>query len=1138
VRVAILGPLTVTDDSGRPVDLNGPRLRTLVIRLALAGGRPVDSGALIDAVWGDCPPAAAINALQALVSRLRRVLPAPAALVAEPTGYRLAGTRLDTDEFERLATTGRAALRAGDPAHAAEALGAALALCRGPALIDAAGAGFAHAAAIRLTELRIAATEDRIEAELALGGDGALLIGELVELTTGYPLRERPHELLMRALAGNGRGAEAVAVYARLRATLADELGADPSPELAELNRAVLRGRTGGNEAGGATRHGAGTRHGGGTQHELRPPGNVPVPLTSFVGRDDDLARLDALLGRHRLVTLVGPGGAGKTRLATEAARKLAAEAMADPAAGGEPAGTAGNPAGTAGEPAGRASGRLPGGTWLVELAPVRQPSEVARAIAESLRPHQSGLIESAGGRGALEQVIEALSGRELLLVLDNCEHLVGACAALAEKILGACPGIRILATSREPLAITAETLCPVGPLPVPPGPVGAAEALAFPAVRLLADRAGAARPGFTVGPDNVADVVEICRRLDGLPLAIELAAARLRTLPVDQIAARLDDRFRLLTGGSRTALPRHQTLLAVVEWSWDLLSEPERRLARRLSVFLDGATVDGIEQVCRGDLGTLGGLVDKSLVTLSDEDGRYRMLETIRDYAAQRLAEAGEAERVRRAHSGYFLALAETAEPALRTKEQLTWLERLAVERDNLAGALRWAIDSGDAGTAMRLASALGWNWVLRGQHAEAVEWLTQVVDLRGEVPPQTRGLALVHLAMNLMATGDTPGSQEMYGRARDCGPIEHPLASVGEVLAAVLMKDEARMVAALPGVLNHPDHWTRGMGLAVRGWISQQRGDPDAAERDLIQAQAIFDPIGDRWATTVVVTSLAESRSMRGDHRGAIEAHASALVFTEQMRTGEDDRVATLFQLITERLRAGDLAGARADLDRAEQLLRDATATTSLGLLGLIRADVARRCGDLARARAIYEDCLDTLYLIRGMQPEAPSYALSGLVWVASAQGDLPAAERYQREIVTLCGDSSNRPLVARAAETLAGLLAARGDFAGAARALGSAEAIRGRPDLGSPDVAGVVVAARAGLGTERYVAEYAAGLTEPVGISPDAAPATDPTGNPEAKEPAAGEPAAGTPSGPAMRPPAGAPAQPAGTPVPSAG
>jgi tetratricopeptide (TPR) repeat protein len=521
-------------------------------------------------------------------------------------------------------------------------------------------------------------------------------------------------------------------------------------------------------------------------------------------------------------------------------------------------------------------------------------------------------------------------------------------------------------------------------------------------------------------------------------------------------------------------------------------------------------------------------------------------MLETIRDYAGARLAESGEADAVRRAHARYVLALAETAEPRLRTSEQLVWLERLATERDNLVAALRWAIDSGEAEIALRLTNALGWNWVLRGQHAEAVDWLTQVVDLPGEVPAQLRGCARLHLAMNLMATGDADGSREMYRRVQDLDPTIHPLVAVGEVLSAVVTEDEQRALAMLPAALNHPDPWARGLGLAVRGWLSQQKGDPDAAERDLLQAQDIFEPLGDRWASTVVMTSLAESRSMRGDHAGAIEAHRSAFDLTKQLYTGEDDQAATLFQLIWERLRAGDLAGARDDLALAERLLQDATGGASLALLGLMRGDVARGGGDLDLARSEYEQCLDGLRGVSGMQPDAPLFALFGLVWVAAAQGDLPAAERYQREIAALCQGSFNQPLVARAAETLAALLAARGEFAGAARALATAERLRGRPDLGSPDVAGVVEAARAGLGTERYAAEYAAGLSEPVGIAPPDPVEPPPAGAPVSRP--AGTARADPPTGPATRPgaapvgtrpasdPAGA--QPAGTPVPSAG
>ncbi|GAA3349122.1 hypothetical protein GCM10020358_70110 [Amorphoplanes nipponensis] len=303
-----------------------------------------------------------------------------------------------------------------------------------------------------------------------------------------------------------------------------------------------------------------------------------------------------------------------------------------------------------------------------------------------------------------LTRLTDALAGRELLLVLDNCEHLIGAAADVADAVLRGAPGLRLLATSREPLGIAGEQLWPVEPLALPRP---RAQAASFPAVRLLLDRAVAARPGFTLDPRTTGPVVRICRALDGMPLAIELAAARLRTLPVDVLAGRLADRFRLLTNGSRTALPRHQTLRAVVDWSWDLLDDDERALWRRFAVFHGGADVTAVEQVCGADVDLLGALVDKSLLVLAGD--RYRMLETIREYGLERLAEAGETEQLRVAHARYLLALAGAAEPELRRGDQLSWLRRLAVEHDNLHAAVRAAVAAGDARTATALTARLG---------------------------------------------------------------------------------------------------------------------------------------------------------------------------------------------------------------------------------------------------------------------------------------------------------------------------------------------------------------------------------------------------------------------------------------------
>ncbi|HEY2794165.1 MAG TPA: BTAD domain-containing putative transcriptional regulator, partial [Micromonosporaceae bacterium] len=615
LRVGILGPLAVMIDN-RPAAIAGDRLRTLLARLALDAGRPVRSDELIDVVWGDRAPSGPDNALQTLVSRLRRALP-PDVLTAEPGGYRLAAG-VDSDEFEQAVRVARTAV---DPVSAADAYAAALALWRGDVLEDLTDAAFADATSVRLTEARAAATEEWLSARLAVEApDG--VVGDVEAFTNAYPLRERGHVLLIQALHGAGRQADAVGAYERIRARLADELGLDPSPDLAEAYRSMLRGAT---------------------------PGNLRPALTSFVGRTADLDRLVASLHEQRLVTLVGPGGAGKTRLAMEAARTVA--------------------------------GDYDGGVWMVELAPVREDDAVARALADTLHIRDARFLDLTASADLLDKLLGALTAKRLLLVLDNCEHVIEACARLVEPMLAACPAVHVLATSREPLAITGEALLPVGPLAVPVPNATTADARSAAAVELFAQRAAAVRPGFAISDANVAAVTEICQRLDGMPLAIELACARLRTMPVQTVADRLDDRFRLLTGGSRTALPRHQTLQAVVDWSWDLLGDGERDLAGRFSVFLDGATWNTVTDMYGPDSGqTLTGLVEKSFVQLGD-DARYRMLETIRTYAAERLADAGTAAAARSGHATYFAATAHVADEHMRGAGQVRWLRWLSDE-------------------------------------------------------------------------------------------------------------------------------------------------------------------------------------------------------------------------------------------------------------------------------------------------------------------------------------------------------------------------------------------------------------------------------------------------------------------------
>ena len=690
--IGLLGPLQVRDETGRPVHVGGRQLRVLLTLLALNAGRVVPVASLAGELWPDDPPGNPGNALQTLVSRLRAELRQAGAgevIESHPAGYRLAvpPEAVDVMAFEELAAQGRRALADGDAGQAARVLRDALLAWRGLPLADAAGSDFAEATAARLTELRSSVLADRIEADLALG-EGASLVGELRVLLSADPLAERPRAQLMRALYAAGRQAEAIAAYHECRELLADQLGVDPSAQLEQVYLGILRG---GEEPAPDPERAA-------VPAQARPSAaRAQSPLTSFVGRDEDLSRVLKNLRAARLVTLTGPGGVGKTRLAIEA------------------------------------SGRLGAAAWFVPLAPVTEPADVAYTVLDALGIREPVIARRAAepGTAPLDRLAAALGDRDEVLILDNCEHVIEAAAALAGHVLVACPRLRIMATSRQPLRIDGETLCPVPPLPIPPTSAAPVTIASYESVRLLRDRAVAVRPDFEVGEASAAAVARICRALDGMPLAIELAAVWLRTLTPAQLAERLDDRFALLTGGSRTALPRHRTLRAVVDWSWDLLSASEQVLARRLAVFPGGATLAAAEYVGAdellppaGVLPALSGLVDKSILGVAEgQDGlspRYRMLETVRAYGLERLAEAGEEAAVRGAFAAYCLDVAETADPGLRTAGQGRWLRELTVEQDNLHAALRWTIARQQADTALRFVRALGWYWMLRGQPGE----------------------------------------------------------------------------------------------------------------------------------------------------------------------------------------------------------------------------------------------------------------------------------------------------------------------------------------------------------------------------------------------------------------------------------
>ncbi|MCX5047714.1 MULTISPECIES: BTAD domain-containing putative transcriptional regulator [unclassified Streptomyces] len=893
VRYRILGTAQALRPDGTPVQVGGARLRALLTVLALRAGRTVPAGVLVDEVWGGDPPADAPGALQALVGRLRRALGADAVASAEG-GYRLTARPDDVDlhRFERLTGEGTRALADGDPAKAAVVLDDALGLWRGPALTDLPDR---TAEAARWDARRLDALRARHTAALALG-HAEQSLPELTALCDTHPLDEPLQVLRLRALRDAGRTAEALDAYDDVRRLLADRLGSDPGPELAALHGELLAGGSPGAAAGGPAV--APPAAGPGAP----PPGNLRARLTSFVGREADIDAIRGDLASARLVTLLGPGGAGKTRLSQEAAESVR-DAARD-------------------------------GVWLAELAPLDDPDAVPEAVLTAVGARETVLYgagaEAMRAAGSdrnddpLERLAEHCGRRRMLIVLDNCEHVVDAAARLVEELLERCPELTVLATSREPLGVPGEVLRPVEPLPEPV------------ALRLLADRGAAARPGFRIDEDPEA-CAEICLRLDGLPLAIELAAARLRMLTPRQIADRLDDRFRLLTSGSRTVLPRQQTLRAVVDWSWELLDEAERDVLRRLSVFAGGCELAAAEAVCgSAALEALGSLVDKSLVVAAPSgsgDMRYRLLETVGEYAGERLDEAGQRAESERAHLTYYRELARTTDPLLRGPGQLAAIGLLEREYENLRTALRHAVSERDEQEGLCLVLSLAWYWQMRDVRIEARNWCVEVMALGPDpfaapvrraapvwqrctdVPPPLtgellaearRGVHLAHLACmdTELEAWDSPQAKE---RLRLITEVYEPGApqicrTPGMVWFYAVMLTGG--VLRLPAILDASVHtcrttpgmeWELAATLQMRANVLANRSDwaGDAA-RDADESLEIFQRIGDLWGTAEALSARGEARERIGEHRRAADDYESAIEHAE--RLGANAQMAVL--------------------------------------------------------------------------------------------------------------------------------------------------------------------------------------------------------------------------------------------------
>jgi predicted ATPase/DNA-binding SARP family transcriptional activator len=1049
VRFGVLGPLAVWTDDGRPVAVAEVKVRALLADLLLHLGRPVSADRLIDDLWGDDLPVHPAGALQSKVSRLRQALenaePGGAELVVfRSPGYLLQVDGDAVDERRFAALAGRAGATE-DPRDRAALLADALASWRGPPLADFADAMFAQAAIARLEEQRLVALEDQAEARLALG-EHSLLAGELGELVSLHPLRERLRAAQMLALYRAGRQAEAVKSYAELRGRLADDLGLDPGPTLAALHQAILEQAPGLQGAPSPPTLAA------------RPRTNIPVLLTDTVGRTAAVAEIRALLNARRLVTLTGPGGVGKTRLALETAIQSA--------------------------------GAFPDGVWLVELA---GSALAGSALAGAGGPADLVMavlgIRDDSPMDPVDLLAEALRARRMLLILDNCEHLIDQTAKLTARLLRAAPELRVLVTSREPLTLAGEVVWPVPPLQLPdlaadPEPGALAQ---FSAVQLFVTRAGASAPGFRFDEGNARTVAALCRRLDGIPLALELAATRVRSLGVDELLARLDDRFRLLATGHRDAPARQRTLWAVIDWSWELLTEPERLVLRRLAVTVDGCSLRAAETICAEDdldvAGLVARLVDRSLVVVADgPDGlRYRLLESVAAYGLQRLHQAGEGGQLRLRHRRYYTNLAERAVPHLRGHDQRSWLRRLDTEAANLRNALDSAVKD-DNSAALRLVNALAWYWLLRGRLTEARRALDEALAL-GHGSAAARAIATAWRSGFAALAGERSG----HPAPPPLGGVDDPsIRATLEWFCAFVASDfgdpsvaEAMADRALASFRALGDQWGIAAALSTRAKLAMIRGDPAAALGDAQQSLAMFRELGDRWGQLQAIEWLGAAEAVTGDHGEAGRLHHHGLRVAEELGLWPQAADA-LSWLGRNALHSGDLAQAREFLERAMRLAIEQSYLPGQVFAELGLGQTARREGNLDLAETHLRRVLRTSRRLGSGPDVAHMISWSELGFIAEQRGDPAAAGAWHLESLNTAQELGDQQAVAQALTGLAGAQALVGQHDRAARMLGAADTARrsagaSRPAGDSADVNRITAVTRHALGEAAFAAEF---------------------------------------------------------------
>ena len=911
LEIRLLGPFEVLV-GGRPANVSGGKRQGLLAMLALQRGRFVSVESLIDALWGDDLPAAPRNAVQHHVARLRAAL-GPETITASPDGYALMDAAVDALAFEELLAEARAALRAGDAQAAAEAVAMGLELWRGAPLHGLTETAWFGAEARRLASLRVDALEEQFDATLALG-EHREAVAPLRAAIDENPFRERLWGLLMLALYRCGRQPEALEAFHEARRVLADELALEPGPDLRRLQEAILA-------------------------HDpaiapavpVRRRGNLPAPSTSFVGREADVAELLDLLRKHRLVTLTGPPGVGKSRLAVEVARAFEADA----------------------------------GAWRVDLARAGGPDDVARLVAA---------VVDARGADPLARAVARLRESDAVLLLDACEPVVHEAARVAATVVEECPDVRVLATSREVLHVPGEVRFAVEPLALraadSPDVVSAA-------MQLFVDRARAARPRFELTPDAAETVAEICRLVDGLPLAIELAAARTNVLGLGELVHVVDRRLSLLRERPEADAGR-AALGTLVEWSYDLLHEDEKSLLHKVAVHRAGASLPSLAALAAGrglDEATvtylLGVLVDKSILSVSfpAEGARYDVLDTVRDYALERLAEAGRLEQARRGHAEYFATFAENAQEQLRGADWHPWLDRLELEHDNLWAALSYARDAHDLSVSARLAS-LAWYFTL----AERVNEGRRFVELAvaegwDEMPAERRLDALAGLCFLATEEGDLEGAIELGERALALAPtaagspqlgfaqatLALAVAHSGDLERATALADEARTTLE-----RSEDHWESAVASLLRGHIAAALGDTSTVAAMAADAHRHATAIGFDAFRVPAFLLEAWAAERQNESNTAAAAYRRALDLARA--AGFADHVAFALSGLARCTLAGG------DATRAEELGRRALATAKAAraewAAAHARVELARilaGAGDAETAARLYRAVLD---------------------------------------------------------------------------------------------------------------------------------------------------------------------------------